>query len=231
MFPELQLSSVRVPIGTEALSGDLGIPSTPRGLVIFAHGSGSSRHSPRNQAVARQLQARGFATLLADLLTDRDEQIDRSTAAMRFDIELLGRRVVALIDWACARPDLRSLPIGLFGASTGAAAAIVAAAARPRVVAAVVSRGGRPDLAGAALRLATAPTLLLVGSLDPVVIELNRDAGAEMRAEGRLEIVPGATHLFEEPGALEHVARRAGDWFEQYLHPTTAAAGATSIAR
>ena len=219
MTQQSQTVAIRVPIGTEALSADLSLPPEPRGLVIFAHGSGSGRHSPRNQLVARTLQARGFATLLADLLTERDEAIDRTTGALRFDIELLGRRVVALIDWARARPDLRLLPIGLFGASTGAAAAIVAAAARPRDVAAIVSRGGRPDLAGPALRMATAPTLLLVGGLDSVVIDLNREAGARMRAEGRLEIVSGATHLFEEPGTLERVAARAGEWFANYLHP------------
>jgi putative phosphoribosyl transferase len=219
MISESQIVPIRVPIGTEALSADLALPPEPQGLVIFAHGSGSSRYSPRNQFVARTLQARGFATLLADLLTERDEAIDRTTAVLRFDIELLGRRVVALIDWARAHPDLRLLPIGLFGASTGAAAAIVAAAARPRAVSAIVSRGGRPDLAGSALRIATAPTLLLVGGLDSVVIDLNRDAGARMRAEGRLEIVSGATHLFEEPGTLERVAARAGEWFANYLRP------------
>jgi pimeloyl-ACP methyl ester carboxylesterase len=189
--------------------------------VIFAHGSGSSRFSPRNQYVARELQAHGLATLLADLLTPAEDDIDRRTRRWRFDIPLLGRRVEGLVDWAQTDPRLSSLTIGLFGASTGAAAALIAAAERPQAVRAVVSRGGRPDLADEALRSVRAPTLMLVGELDGPVIDLNRDAMARMPGAVRLEIVPGATHLFEEPGTLEHVASRAGDWFRFHLsnHP------------
>jgi dienelactone hydrolase len=209
--------AVHVPVGRARLSADLVVPDAPRGLVIFAHGSGSGRHSPRNQAVARALQARGLATLLADLLTVEEETVDRISANLRFNIELLGRRVVALIDWAQAEAAVPPVPIGLFGASTGAAAALVAAAMRPRAVAAVVSRGGRPDLAGVALPQVHAPTLLLVGERDREVIELNRWARARMKCPVTLEIVPGATHLFEEPGTLEQVAQRAADWFAAHL--------------
>jgi dienelactone hydrolase len=218
---------VRIPVGTEWLHADLGCPPEARGVIVFAHGSGSSRRSPRNQFVARTLRERGLATLLADLLTEREDTIDRLTAHLRFDIPLLGHRLVALIDWVSARPELAGLPVGLFGASTGAAAALVAAAERPDAVAAVVSRGGRPDLAGSALPLVVAPTLLLVGSLDVSVIELNRDAMAHMHNDPVLSIIPGATHLFEEAGTLEQVAARAGDWFGLHLPadaPTRAAA-------
>ena len=208
---------VRVPIPAGgALEADLHLPEAPLGLVIFAHGSGSGRHSPRNQFVAQALRGRRLGTLLADLLTLDEERVDARTGHLRFDIDLLSRRVLALIDWVQAQPDLR-LPLGLFGASTGAAAALVAAAMRPGSVAAVVSRGGRPDLAGLALPHVVAPTLLLVGSRDEQVLELNRDAGSRMRAVTRLEVVSGATHLFEEPGTLERVAERAGDWFVQHL--------------
>jgi dienelactone hydrolase len=211
--------SVRVPMGPAGvLDADLTVPVDPAGLVIFAHGSGSGRHSPRNRFVAASLQQRGIATLLADLLTEAEERIDSRTAHLRFDIELLARRVVVLIDWARADQALQLLPMGLFGASTGAAAALVAATVRPGAVAAVVSRGGRPDLAGPALPNVVAPTLLLVGSRDEAVVDLNRQAGARMRAPTRLELVSGATHLFEEPGTLEHVAERAGEWFLQHFH-------------
>ena len=211
------MMTVHIPVGRERLTADLSVPESPRGIVIFAHGSGSGRHSPRNQAVAHALQSRGLATLLADLLTMEEEAVDRVTARLRFDIELLGRRVVALVDWVRKDPILRSLQIGLFGASTGAAAALVAAAARPREVAAVVSRGGRPDLAGAALPQVMAPTLLLVGSLDPEVIDLNQWATSRLRCPVSLSIVRGATHLFEEPGTLEEVASQAGAWFLTHL--------------
>jgi dienelactone hydrolase len=212
-----QTNAVQIPVGRERLAADLVVPANARGLVIFAHGSGSSRHSPRNQAVARVLQSRGLATLLADLLTVEEETIDRVSAHLRFDIDLLGRRLIALIDWARRDPDLRSLRVGLFGASTGAAAALMAAAARPADIAAVVSRGGRPDLAGAALPSVLAPTLLLVGSLDTDVIQLNEWAKARMRCRVALDIVSGASHLFEEPGTLEQVASRAGAWFVAHV--------------
>ncbi len=213
----LQLTGVRVPVGQDVLDADLAIPPSPAGLIIFAHGSGSGRHSRRNQSVARAFQARGLGTLLADLLTLDEERVDRTTAHVRFDIGLLGRRVVGLVDWARQQPPLGRLPLGLFGASTGAAAALVAAAARPSDVAAVVSRGGRPDLAGASLAHVVAPTLMIVGGADTEVIELNRQARARMHGTVSIEIVPGATHLFEERGALEQVATLAAVWFTQYL--------------
>jgi dienelactone hydrolase len=215
-------TAVTIPIDGEHLSADLTIPASAIGLVIFAHGSGSGRHSPRNQFVARTLQERRLATLLADLLTMPEEREDQYTRRWRFDIPLLGRRVDALIDWARADARLASLFIGVFGASTGAAAALIAAADRPKFVRAVVSRGGRPDLAGPALPLVEAPTLMLVGGFDEPVIELNREAIAKMTCPVRLEIVPGATHLFEEPGTLEQVAGRAADWFAFHLsdHPS-----------
>jgi dienelactone hydrolase len=219
----LESTSVRIPVGQEHIVGDLTIPSSPVGLVIFAHGSGSGRHSPRNQAVARTFQARRMATLLADLLTPAEEAVDRYTAEYRFDIPRLGTRLVTLVDWAHEHTALGALPIGLFGASTGAAAALEAAAARPDETAAVVSRGGRPDLAGDALPKVTAPTLMLVGSLDREVIQLNRVAIAQMRCEVSLELVEGATHLFEEPGTLDQVSRRAGEWFAAKFGPARAA--------
>lgn len=199
------------------LAGDLSVPATPLGLVIFAHGSGSGRHSPRNQAVARTLQQRRLATLLADLLSIEEEAADRYRGHLRFDIDLLGRRVIALIDWARRHDTLGALPLGVFGASTGAAAALVAAAARPNDIAAVVSRGGRPDMAGPVLPRVACPTLLLVGSLDAEVIELNERAMSRMHCPVSLSIVAGASHLFEEPGTLEEVAARAGDWFLNHL--------------
>jgi pimeloyl-ACP methyl ester carboxylesterase len=208
---------VRIPTGDGALAGDLVVPAGAKGLVLFAHGSGSSRHSPRNVWVAERLHRRAIATLLFDLLTPNEEQRDIVTREHRFDIPLLGRRLVDGIDWAATQDDLFPLPLGLFGASTGSAAALVAAAARTDRVSAVVSRGGRPDLAGDALPHVTAPTLLIVGGRDDVVLDLNRRALAMMRSDKRLDVVPGATHLFEEPGALERVADLASDWFVEYL--------------
>jgi len=214
------LTSVRIAVGTASLLGDLASPAKPSGIVVFAHGSGSSRFSTRNQHVALTLQQHGLATLLIDLLTLDEEAIDRETAHLRFDIDLLASRVVAVIDWLRRWPDTSTLPIGLFGASTGGAAALAAAAARPLDVGAVVSRGGRPDLAGVALPLVVAPTLLIVGGRDVEVIAMNRDAMSRMACEVVLDIVPGATHLFEEPGTLDRVAELATAWFERYL-PTT----------
>jgi putative phosphoribosyl transferase len=201
------------------LNGDLVVPASCSGLVIFAHGSGSSRFSSRNRQVAERLQGAGFGTLLLDLLTSVEESVDVYTTEFRFDIPRLGRRVIAAVDWARAQAGLRDLRIGHFGASTGAAAALIAAAARPEVSAAVVSRGGRPDLAAAALDDVRCPTLLIVGGDDEPVIELNEEAKRRMNTTVRLEIVPGATHLFEEPGTLEQVETLAIDWFRQYLHP------------
>ncbi len=209
--------SVGVPIGKQALAGDLCLPPEALGIVVFAHGSGSSRHSPRNQYVARTLEQRNLATLLIDLLTPQEEVIDDRTAQYRFDIPMLADRLVAIIDWLRRKSETAELPIGVFGASTGGGAALLAAAARPNDVAAVVSRGGRPDLAGAALSSVTAPTLLIVGGLDTAVIQMNRDAMAQMPGEVALEIVAGATHLFEETGALDQVADRAGEWFVRHL--------------
>lgn len=200
-----------VAIGPHRLEGSLYLPQSPQGLVIFAHGSGSSRFSPRNRYVAERLVAQGFACVLFDLLTAEEGEFRRNV----FDIELLGARVGEAIDWV-RDSDIARLPIGLFGASTGAAAALVAAADEPRV-AAVVSRGGRPDLAGDALRRVQAPTLLIVGGLDYGVIELNRSAQQLLRCPNRLDIVPGATHLFEEPGTLESVVERAAKWFVDSL--------------
>lgn len=204
------------------LTADLVVPDPPRGVVIFAHGSGSGRHSPRNQSVARALNGRGLATLLADLLTREEGERDEVDASLRFDIALLGRRVVGLVDWVTRHDTLAGLPIGLFGASTGAAAALVAAAERPLAVRAVVSRGGRPDLAGQALGRVQAPALFLVGGLDREVLTLNEHAMARMHGPVSLEIISGATHLFEEPGTLDQVAARAGDWFSRHLVTTHA---------
>jgi putative phosphoribosyl transferase len=211
---------VLVPIGDQSLNGDLGISPKSNGIVLFAHGSGSSRHSSRNQYVARALEGRDLATLLIDLLTSDEESVDDRTAQYRFDIPMLADRLVTIVDWLQGRKETASLPIGLFGASTGGGAALMAAAARPHEIAAVVSRGGRPDLAGPSLRKVTTPTLLIVGGLDVPVIQMNRVAMKQMRGEVTLEIVPGATHLFEEPGTLERVAEVAGDWFARYLQPT-----------
>ena len=208
---------VRIADGADLLDGDLRIPPNPSGLVIFAHGSGSGRHSSRNRQVAQALHGAGFATLLLDLLTRDEEAVDVRTLEYRFDIPLLARRMVAATDWTASQPDLREVPLGYFGASTGAAAALIAAAERPGIASAVVSRGGRPDLAGEALGRVSAPTLLIVGGDDLPVIGLNKEAMRGMRGEVALEIVPGATHLFEEPGALEAVCRLAIDWFRRHV--------------
>jgi pimeloyl-ACP methyl ester carboxylesterase len=208
---------VQIRAGAVLIDGDLTIPPRAVGLVVFAHGSGSSRFSRRNRAVAETLEDGGFATLLLDLLTQEEEAVDLHTREYRFDIDRLGHRVVAAIDWAASESDIADLPIACFGASTGAAAALIAAAERPNGVRAVISRGGRPDLAGDALPRVQAPTLLIVGGADDVVIELNRAAMQRMRAHVELEIVPGATHLFEEPGTLEQVSRLALGWCRRFL--------------
>jgi pimeloyl-ACP methyl ester carboxylesterase len=212
-------SSLVVPVEGIALEADIVVPQPARGAVLFAHGSGSSRRSPRNQFVAGHLQGFGLATVLVDLLTPAEEQVDARTAGLRFDIELLAARLTGLTDWLAGNESTAGLDIGLFGASTGAAAALVAAAARPGSVAAVVSRGGRPDLAGDSLRLVSQPTLLIVGERDASVIDLNRQAMQMLSGQKRLEIVPGASHLFEEAGALEEVANLARDWFVAHLIP------------
>jgi putative phosphoribosyl transferase len=208
---------ISIRAGEALLTGDLDRPDDAAGIVVFAHGSGSGRHSPRNVAVARGLQQHGLATLLLDLLTEEEERVDLRTGRLRFDIPLLAGRVVAAIDALADHPAAADLPVGCFGASTGAAAALIAAARRPDVVRAVVSRGGRPDLAAGGLPKVRAPTLLIVGGRDNEVLELNQWAMARMRCEVSLEIVPGATHLFEEPGALERVAELAAGWFERHL--------------
>lgn len=205
------------PVHAQPLEGNLIVPATATGLVLFAHGSGSSRFSPRNRLVARKLQAEGLATLLIDLLTPAEEARDARTAELRFDIPMLARRLVEVIDWLADDPDTRALPLGLFGASTGGGAALMAAVERPARVKAVVSRGGRPDLADAVLPRVQAPTLLIVGGEDAPVIAMNQEAFDRLRCEKRLWIVPGATHLFEEPGALDQVANLAGDWFTRHL--------------
>jgi putative phosphoribosyl transferase len=214
---KLLRSAVSIPVGRYAIQGDLTIPSGSVAAVIFAHGSGSSRHSPRNKYVAETLNERGLSTLLIDLLTTEEEAIDNQTAELRFNIRILADRLVAATDWARQQRNLSTLRLGYFGASTGAAAALVAAAQRPEIIDAVVSRGGRPDLAGDYLAEVTAPTLLIVGERDTEVIELNRQALKAMRGPTELQIVPYATHLFEEPGALEQVALRAQRWFEEKL--------------
>ncbi len=209
---------VRIPVGDVWLYGDLAMPPGFQGLVLFAHGSGSGRHSARNRQVAQHLQHAGIATLLFDLLTAQEERADLHTREHRFDISLLARRMQDATAWAAAQPELRHAAIGYFGASTGSAAALIAAALLGRQIAAVVSRGGRPDLAGpVALAAVTAPTLLIVGGADDEVIELNRQAHAHLRCEKSLAVVPGATHLFEEAGALEQVAQLASSWFTTYL--------------
>jgi putative phosphoribosyl transferase len=208
---------VTIPAGTVTLKGDLARPDGDEGIVLFAHGSGSSRHSPRNRYVASALREAGLATLLMDLLTVDEESLDERTGHLRFDIGLLAERLVSATDWIASEPAGRQLAIGYFGASTGAAAALVAAAQRPDLVRAIVSRGGRPDLASAALPRVKAPTLLIVGGLDVPVIEMNHNAMARMRGDVQLKIVPGATHLFEEPGTLGVVAGLARDWFVRHL--------------
>lgn len=218
-MPGIATEQIVIPIGQgRQVEADLVVPARATGLVMFAHGSGSSRFSSRNRAVAESLQARGLGTFLLDLLTREEEAIDLQTREYRFDIDRLGARMVTATDWIQSRNDLAALPIGYFGASTGAAAALIAAAERPSAVRAVVSRGGRPDLAGVALPNVTAPTLLIVGGHDEPVIELNEEAKGRMRAARvEIEIVPGATHLFEEPGTLDQVQRLAGDWFVRHL--------------
>jgi len=211
---------VRLDAGDAVLAGDLTVPADASGVVVFAHGSGSSRHSPRNRAVAGALQQAELATLLMDLLTGEEEAADARTGHLRFDIALLARRLLGAARWLSARPAARDLPWGCFGASTGAGAALVAAAERPRGLRAVVSRGGRPDLAGEALARVETPTLLIVGGDDRVVLDLNRRALAEITAEKRLEVVAGATHLFEEAGALDRVAALAADWFSRHFQST-----------
>ncbi|MBI5585965.1 MAG: dienelactone hydrolase family protein [Deltaproteobacteria bacterium] len=210
-------AQVRIPAGGAILEGDLAWPDPAGGLVVFAHGSGSSRHSPRNRAVAQFLRQAGLGTLLFDLLTAAEEREDLRTAGYRFDIPFLAERLVAVTDWLPAAPQVKGLAVGYFGASTGAAAALAAAAARPAVVKAVVSRGGRPDLAGKALAKVRAPTLLIVGGFDHPVIAMNQEALEKLPSEKELVIVPGATHLFEERGTLEEVARLAAGWFRKYL--------------
>jgi putative phosphoribosyl transferase len=217
----------RIVVGSAVLEGNLSLPEDATGVVLFAHGSGSSRHSPRNRYVAQELREGGLGTLLIDLLTAAEEREDTRTARLRFDIGLLAGRVVGASDWLAGNPATAHLPIGYFGASTGAAAALAAAAERPDHARAVVSRGGRPDLAIPVLNRVRAPTLLIVGGEDTPVIEMNREALKHLEAlkhrnvEKRLEIIPGATHLFEEPGALEEVARLAREWFQERLKPYT----------
>ncbi len=209
--------SIRIQAHGVEIRGDLVVPDGARAIVVFAHGSGSSRHSPRNRYVAQGLHEGGIATLLIDLLTEEEERVDERTRQHRFDIDLLARRLEAALDWVYEQPDLSALPAGLFGASTGAGAALIAAAHRPDRVGAVVSRGGRPDLAGDALDDVRAATLLIVGERDPVVIDLNEQAFRRLPESAELEIVPAASHLFEEEGALEVVIRSARDWFEANL--------------
>lgn len=215
--PPVGGGNVVIELGPVTLEGQLTVPPGARGIVVFAHGSGSGRFSPRNQAVARHMENAGLATLLFDLLTAEEEVVDRQTAQMRFDVPMLAERVMAVTDWLEGQRHARGLRVGYFGASTGAAAALIAAAQRPRV-GAVVSRGGRPDLAGPMLDRVEAPTLLIVGSNDPTVLQLNREALAAIRAaDKRLEVVPGASHLFEEPGTLEKVAELGAEWLTERL--------------
>jgi putative phosphoribosyl transferase len=211
------MSDVKIHAGRAVLSGNLNIPRDASALVLFAHGSGSSRHSPRNQFVARTLNDAGLATLLFDLLTHEEEAIDTETRELRFNINLLAERLVHATQWAKQQEQTADLRIGYFGSSTGGAAALVAAVEVPQDVGAIVSRGGRPDLAGEALPKVQAPTLLIVGGNDDIVIELNEQARDRMRCEVKLEIIAGATHLFEEPGTLEKVATLASNWFSLHL--------------
>jgi putative phosphoribosyl transferase len=214
---DLEYRPVRIRIDGVTLDADLRIPPRARGVVIFAHGSGSGRQSPRNRLVATDLEASGFATLLVDLLSRDEQEEDSLTGALRFDIDLLATRLGSVTDWAIHEPKLWSLPVGYYGASTGAAAAIVAAAHRPGVVRAIVSRGGRPDLSSTSLAKVHCPTLLIVGGADTPILPLNEDALRKLGSRGALSVVPYATHLFEEPGALERVAILAREWFDQHL--------------
>ncbi len=227
----MESGHARIPVGSAELVGDLVVPEGARGLVVFAHGSGSSRLSPRNRFVAGIIRAAGIGTLLFDLLTEEEEARDDVTAELRFDIPLLAERLQVAVRWARANAGGDELPIGLFGASTGAAAALSAAAEAPDLVAAVVSRGGRPDLAGDALPRVRAPTLLIVGSLDRPVIGMNQQAFDRLQCEKQVTIIPGATHLFEEPGTLDQVARFAAGWFQRNLTPLARAAGTRAESR
>lgn len=217
-YARSESQEVGIQSGQVLLSGELTIPSSAPGVVLFAHGSGSSRHSPRNQFVARTIRKAGLGTLLFDLLTRDEEAVDTYTRHLRFDIQLLAERLVNATSWL--KGELDHTHVGYFGASTGAAAALVAAAELGAIVGAVVSRGGRPDLAADSLPLVKAPTLLVVGGLDYPVIKMNQTAYAQLRCEKEVEIVPGATHLFEEPGTLEKVAQLAADWFQKHLAST-----------
>jgi pimeloyl-ACP methyl ester carboxylesterase len=217
--------TIEIPAGDVRLPADIVVPAGAGGLVLFAHGSGSGRHSPRNRLVATELRDAGLATALVDLLTLEEDRVDARTAELRFDIGLLATRVGVLTAWLVDHEPTSGLAVGLFGASTGAAAALVAAAARPDLVAAVVSRGGRPDLAGDALRSVHQPTLLVVGGRDDLVLELNRRAQKALAGESRLDVVPGASHLFAEPGALEEVARLSAEWFVRHLRAAPPPAG------
>jgi dienelactone hydrolase len=209
--------TVLIPAATARLQGNLRIPQGADGIVVFAHGSGSGRHSPRNRFVADAIVNAGLGTLLIDLLTQEEEMIDLQTGELRFDIPLLAERLGGVTDWLAAEPSAADMAVGYFGASTGAAAALIAAAPRPQTVRAIVSRGGRPDLAGPVLKSIRQPTLLIVGGADDIVIQLNQHALQELGGIKQLVIIPGATHLFEEPGALEQVAALASEWFLQYL--------------
>jgi len=219
MTAEQRWRAVTIPAGGLALNADLIVPAGAGAVVVFAHGTGSGRRSPRNRRVASVLAEAGLGALLMDLLTQGEEARDRAGANLRFDVEMLGERTVAAVDWLASEATTVGLPVGAFGASTGAAAALIAAAERPERVLAVVSRGGRPDLATGALDRVRAPTLLIVGALDTAVIEMNREAMAALPAETRLELVDGASHLFEEPGALDRVAALARDWLVAHLSP------------
>ena len=218
-----ELRTVSISIDDGQIHGDLSVPFSPIGLVIFAHGSGSSRRSPRNQFVAATLNQGHLATLLIDLLTIEEEEVDVMTTHLRFDVPLLAERLASATDWVGHHETVASLPVGYFGASTGAAAALLAAAKKPRHVAAIVSRGGRPDLAAEWLAQVVAPTLFIIGERDDVVLTYNREAAAAMRVETRIEIVPGATHLFEEQGALEQVGSLSRGWFEKKFEDVKAA--------
>jgi dienelactone hydrolase len=217
MSSPIETKAVKIPAGDVSLSADLNLPEDPVGLVVFAHGSGSSRLSPRNRAVAEQLNGQSLATLLLDLLTEEEDLLDQRTRELRFNIPLLANRLEYAVDAPALLAEVEGLPVGLFGASTGAAAALIAAARKPQVVQAVVSRGGRPDLAADVLKDVKAPSLLIVGSLDQQVLELNQQALEALKCDKHLETVTGATHLFEEPGALEQVAILAADWFLRHL--------------
>ena len=214
-----RMSSINIPAGKAVLTGDLVLPKYPKGIILFAHGSGSSRLSPRNRYVAEVLHEQGLGTLLTDLLTPLEEEIDRETRHLRFNISLLADRLKRITDWSQTNPDIQGLDIGYFGASTGAAAALIAAATHADLVRAVVSRGGRPDLAADFLPQVKAPVLLIVGEHDPEVISLNKKALARLNNSSRLDIIPRATHLFEEPGALEDVAHLAANWFGEHMGP------------